>query len=55
MRTLAVTQNIALDGSVELPDGWFDPRGGEDASNQQGASRELSADVTRSCSAGGDG
>ncbi len=26
MRTLAVTQNITLDGSVEMLDDWFDPQ-----------------------------
>lgn len=27
MRTLAVTQNITVDGSVEMLDDWFDPQG----------------------------
>ena len=27
MRTLAITQNITLDGSVEMLDDWFDPQG----------------------------
>lgn len=44
MRTLAVTQNITLDGAVEMLDDWFDPQGGADASDQQEASRELSAE-----------
>lgn len=26
MRTLAITQNITLDGSVEFLDDWFDPQ-----------------------------
>ena len=26
MRTLAITQNVTLDGSVELPEDWFDPQ-----------------------------
>lgn len=43
MRTLAVTQNITLDGAVEMLDDWFDPQGGADASDQQSANRELSA------------
>ena len=25
MRTLAITQNITIDGSVEMLDDWFDP------------------------------
>src|SRR3954452_5289347 len=25
MRTLAITQNITVDGSIEFLDGWFDP------------------------------
>lgn len=44
MRTLAVTQNITLDGSVEMLDSWFDPQGSGDASDQQEANRELSAE-----------
>jgi dihydrofolate reductase len=27
MRTLAITQNITLDGSIEMLDDWFDPQG----------------------------
>lgn len=27
MRTLAITQNITLDGSIEMLGDWFDPRG----------------------------
>ncbi|MBE9373553.1 dihydrofolate reductase family protein [Saccharopolyspora sp. HNM0983] len=30
MRTLAITQNITLDGSIEMLDDWFDPQGGND-------------------------
>jgi hypothetical protein len=32
MRTLAVTQNITVDGSIEMLGDWFDPstQGGED-------------------------
>ncbi len=26
MRTLAITQNITLDGSIEFLDDWFDPQ-----------------------------
>ena len=29
MRKLVITQNITLDGSIEMLDGWFDPRNGE--------------------------
>jgi len=28
MRTLAITQNITLDGSIEMLGDWFDPQGG---------------------------
>ena len=28
MRTLAITQNITLDGSIEMLDDWFDPQSG---------------------------
>jgi len=44
MRTLAVTQNITLDGSVEMLDDWFDPQGPGDGGDQQEASRALSAE-----------
>ena len=44
MRILAVTQNITLDGSVEMLDDWFDPQGSGDASDRQAANRELSAE-----------
>jgi dihydrofolate reductase len=27
MRTLAITQNITVDGSIEMLDDWFDPQG----------------------------
>lgn len=30
MRTLAITQNITLDGSIEFLDSWFDPRAQND-------------------------
>ncbi|TDV56604.1 dihydrofolate reductase family protein [Actinophytocola oryzae] len=30
MRTLAITQNITVDGSVEMLDEWFDPQGQAD-------------------------
>jgi dihydrofolate reductase len=30
MRTLAVTQNITLDGSIEMLGDWFDPQAGAD-------------------------
>lgn len=35
MRTLAVTQNITVDGSIEMLTGWFDPQaqGGADMSD----------------------
>ncbi|MCE7010878.1 dihydrofolate reductase family protein [Kibdelosporangium philippinense] len=31
MRTLAITQNITLDGSIEMLGNWFDPQGQGDA------------------------
>ena len=33
MRTLAVTQNITVDGSIEMLDDWFDPQGQADVDN----------------------
>src|SRR3954447_11294880 len=30
MRTLAVTENITLDGVIEAAEGWFDPAGTDD-------------------------
>lgn len=33
MRTLAVTQNITVDGSIEMLDDWFDPQGQAGADN----------------------
>jgi dihydrofolate reductase len=33
MRTLAVTQNITVDGSIEMLGDWFDPQGQADADN----------------------
>lgn len=33
MRILAITQNIALDGSIELLGDWFDPQGQAGADN----------------------
>lgn len=34
MRTLAITQNITLDGSIEMLGDWFDPQGhGQDVSD----------------------
>jgi dihydrofolate reductase len=43
MRTLAVTQNITLDGAVEMLDDWFDPQGSADMTDVQEATREQSA------------
>ena len=31
MRTLAITQNITLDGSIEMLDDWFDPQARDSA------------------------
>ena len=35
MRTLAITENITVDGSIEMLGGWFNPQGqaGADASD----------------------
>ncbi len=44
MRTLAVTQNITLDGAVEMLDDWFDPRASADLADLQEANRQLSAE-----------
>ncbi len=33
LRTLAITQNITVDGSIEMLGDWFDPRGQADADN----------------------
>jgi dihydrofolate reductase len=33
VRTLAITQNITLDGSIEMLGDWFDPQGQADADN----------------------
>jgi len=33
LRTLAITQNITLDGSIEMLGDWFDPQGQADADN----------------------
>ena len=42
MRTLAITQNITVDGSIEMLDNWFDPQGqgGEDPSDLMAEIRE---------------
>jgi dihydrofolate reductase len=33
MRTLAITQNVTLDGSIEMLEPWFDPQGLTDPAN----------------------
>lgn len=33
MRTLAVTQNITVDGSIEMLGDWFSPQGQDDVDN----------------------
>ena len=33
MRTLAITQNITVDGSIEMLGDWFDPQGQGDSDN----------------------
>lgn len=33
MRTLAITQNITVDGAIEMLDDWFDPQGQGDSDN----------------------
>jgi dihydrofolate reductase len=46
MRTLAITQNITLDGAIEMLDTWFDPQGQgrDDMSDVARANGEQSAD-----------
>ena len=46
MRTLAITQNITLDGSIEFLDDWFDPQArglGDMADLQQEVQRQSAA------------
>ncbi|WP_420123835.1 dihydrofolate reductase family protein [Nakamurella sp.] len=43
MRTLAVTQNVTLDGAVEMLGDWFDPQAGAADADQAAAARGLSA------------
>jgi dihydrofolate reductase len=33
LRTLAITQNMTLDGAIEMLDDWFDPQGQADSSD----------------------
>ncbi|MFI1463642.1 dihydrofolate reductase family protein [Nocardia carnea] len=40
MRTLAITQNITVDGAIEMLDDWFDPQ-------EQGDDQELLAETHR--------
>ncbi|WP_342777017.1 dihydrofolate reductase family protein [Miniimonas arenae] len=42
MRTLAITQNITLDGSIEMLGDWFDPQAG-DASDLKEHNEEVDA------------
>lgn len=43
MRDLIVTENISLDGVIDLAGGWFDPTGGDDAADIAEAIRAQSA------------
>lgn len=52
MRTLAITQNITLDGSVEMLGSWFDPQG--DGSAVAGADMSDVQEATRQQSEGSD-
>jgi len=45
MRTLAITQNISLDGSVELLGDWFTPQGQGDMSDLLAESHRQDADA----------
>jgi hypothetical protein len=38
MRTLAITQNITVDGAVEMLGDWFDPQDQGDPSRNPGGS-----------------
>ncbi len=42
MRTLAITQNVTLDGSIEMLDDWFEPQGADGVDNS-----DLIAEVHR--------
>jgi dihydrofolate reductase len=45
MRTLAITQNITLDGSVEMLGDWFDPQGQGDMSDLMAESHRQDAEA----------
>ena len=45
MRTLAVTQNITVDGSIEMLGDWFDPAGGGDDSDMNEENRRQSSEA----------
>jgi len=48
VRDLIVTENITLDGVIEMTEGWFDPSGGDDVDQSD------LAEVTREHSAAAD-
>jgi hypothetical protein len=39
LRTLAITQNITVDGSIEMLGDWFDPQGQAGVDNAGGCGR----------------
>lgn len=52
MRTLAVTQNITLDGAVEMLDDWFDPQAAPMTTTRPPPRTSCPPRATPSCSAG---
>lgn len=45
MRTLAITQNMTLDGSIEMLTGWFDPTGDDADLLEESHRQDAEADV----------
>ncbi len=45
MRTLAITQNITLDGSIEMLDDWFDPQLQDDDLLEESHRQDAQADA----------
>jgi len=45
MRRLVVTQNITLDGSIEMLDGWFDPQLADDDLLEESHRQDAQADA----------
>lgn len=45
MRTLAITQNITVDGSIEFLDDWFDPQAQDDELLEESRRQDSGADA----------